>query len=133
MAFRIIGSTMTEEVQGGTKLVKVKEYQVLALPSETYFQFRRPASVAAATIKSVAGQFADRIEAVLGNPLVTDVVYSQDTTQGGRLQDRMTTYYRTADGAIQGDVESSLAQFGPNFTGGQIAAEVAAGGDFLGE
>lgn len=135
--FRITGSTETVQVQG-SKVVKVKEYHCLAessLPdggvAETYFQFRRPKAIPQSTIRSVAQQFADRIEAVLNLPAVTDVVYSQDTSQGGRLQDRMTTYYATADGAIQGDVESDLAHFGPNYTGAQIADELAIAGGFL--
>lgn len=132
MAYRILGSSQTSEVQGGTKIVRVKEYQVESLPSETYFQFRRPVTTDQATVRSVAKQLSDRIEAVHKLPTVTDIVYSQDTTQGGRLQDRMITYYATPDGAISGDVESSLAQFGPNFTKAQIDAEIAAGGDYLG-
>lgn len=132
MAAQIQGFTATTEVQGGTKLVKVHEYHVLSLPSETYFQFRRPATTAAATIKSVAKQLSDRIEAVLKLGDVTDVVYSQDVTPGGQLQDRMTTYYETPDGAISGSVEQKLADFGPNVTGGLVAAEIARGGDFVG-
>ena len=137
--FRILGSTRTVEVQGGTKLVKVKEYHCTAVSTlpdgssdETYFQFRRPATVVQATVRSVAQQFADRIEGVLNLPNVSDVIYSQDTSQGGRLQDRMTTYYATADGAITGDVESSLANFGPGYTGAQIADEISAAAAFLG-
>ena len=130
MAYERLGYSQTQEVQGGNKLVKVREYRRLSLPSETYYQFRRPQDKwAAANIASVSEQFADRIEAVLGNPLATDVVYSQDTTAGGRLVDMMTTYYATADGRIEGSVESSLAQFGPAFTGAQIDAEIASGGD----
>ena len=132
MPARITGSTQTVEVQGGNKLVTVKEYHVLSLPSETYFQFRRPKTTAAATIRSVANQFSGRIEAVLANALVTDVVYSQDTTQGGRLQDRMTTYYRSPDGAIEGDVEQPLAEFGPNVTIAEVVNELNAAGAFLG-
>ena len=130
MAYEKLGYSQTQEVQGGTKLVKVREYRRLALPSETYYQFRRPQGKwGAATIDSVSEQFAGRIEDVLGNPLVTDVVYSQDTTAGGKLIDMMTTYYQTADGLVDGSVESSLAEFGPNFTGAQVADEKAAGGD----
>lgn len=136
-SFRITGSTETVQVQG-SKVVKVKEYHcvaVSALPGgatdETYFQFRRAKAIPQSTIRSVAQQFADRIEGVLNLPNVTDVVYSQDTSQGGRLQDRMTTYYASADGGIQGDVESDLAHFGPGFTGDQVADELATAGGFL--
>jgi hypothetical protein len=135
--FRITGSTETVQVQG-SKVVKVKEYHCVAVSTlpggavdETYFQFRRPKAIPQSTIRSVAQQFADRIEGVLNLPNVTDVVYSQDTSQGGRLQDRMTTFYSTADGSIQGDVESDLAHFGPNYTGGQVADELAVAGGFL--
>lgn len=134
MAFQIQGFTQTQEVKGGTKLVKVREYHVLSLPSETYFQFRRPQPKwAAANIKSIAKQLSDRIEAVLGLDDVVDVVYSQDTTAGGSLQDRMTTYYETPDGAISGSVDQPLASFGPGNTGALISAEIAAGGDSLGD
>ncbi len=132
MGFQITGHTETTEVQGGTKVVKVREYHVYATPSGTYFQFRRPATIGAATIKSVASQFADRIEGVLSHPDVTDVVYSQDVTPGGQLKDIMTTYYSADGGNVQGSVESDLAHFGPGFTGGQVDAEIAAGGDYLG-
>lgn len=134
MGFQIQGFTQTQEVRGGNKLVKVREYHVVALPSETYFQFRRDQSKwAAANIKSVARQLSDRIEAVLGLPNVVDVIYSQDTTAGGSLQDRMTTYYETGDGAISGSVEQPLASFGPNNTAALVNAEIAAGGDSLGD
>jgi len=130
VAYQKLGYSQTREVQGGNKLVKVREYRRLALPSETYYQFRRPQGKwDAANIDSVSEQFAGRIEAVLAIPEVTDVVYSQDTTAGGRLQDRMETYYQSADGVIEGSVESPLKDFGPNFTGAQVAAEIAAGGD----
>lgn len=134
---RITGSTETVQVSG-SKVQKVKEYHcvaVVGLPDgasdEVYFQFRRPKAIPASTIQSVAQQFADRIEAVRNLANVTDVVYSQDTSQGGRLQDRMTTYYSSADGSIQGDVESDLAHFGPSYTGAQVADELAAAGGFL--
>jgi hypothetical protein len=132
MAFKIIGVVNTKEVRG-TKLVPVKEYQVLSLPSETYFEFRRDTSQAGyKDPKPAAGQLSGRIEAVLGLDDVTDVVWSQNTTAGGALVDWITTYYATPDGTVSGSVESSLAQFGPSFTGGQVAAEIAAGGDQLG-
>lgn len=132
MGYRITGSTQTVEVQGGTKLVTIKEYHVVSEPSETYFQFRRPKTVPQNTVKSVAKQLSDRIEAVIAKPVVTDVVYSQDTTQGGRLQDRMTTYYYDAASDISGDVESSLAEFGPTFTMAQINKELDAAKGYLG-
>lgn len=129
-AFERLGYSQTQEVQGGNKLVKVREYRRFSLPSETYYQFRRPQGKwDKATIDSVSQQFADRIEGVIAISEVTDVVYSQDTTPGGRLKDMMTTYYQTADARIEGSVESSLAEFGPGFTGAQVAAEIAAGGD----
>lgn len=134
---RITGSTETVEVQG-SKVVKVREYHCVAVAdvpggvtTEVYFQFRRPKAVAQSTIKSVAQQFANRIEGVLNLANVTDVVYFQDTSQGGRLQDRMTTYYASANGEIEGDVESDLAHFGPNYTGKQIADELAIAGGYL--
>ena len=133
MPFRIEGYTQTQEVRGGNKLVKVREYHVVSLPSETYFQFRRDQPRwATANIRSVADQLSDRIEAVLGLPNVVDVVYSQDTTAGGSLQDRMTTYYQTPDGAISGSVEQPLAEFGPNVTAALVNAEIARGGDVIG-
>lgn len=130
-SFQIQSFTNTSEVRGGNKVVPVREYHVLSLPSETYFQFRRD-KAHYQYAKTVAQQLADRIEAVLNNSLVTDVVYSQDTTAGGKLQDTMTTYYSNADGSITGSVEQDLAHFGPNVTIGLIKAEIAAGGDQLG-
>ena len=133
MGFRIEGYDQTSEYQGGNKVVPVRVYHVYALPSETYFSFRRDKTKwAAGNIRSVAQQLSDRIEAVLDLPDVTDVDYSQQVTPGGKLVDWMTTYYRTADGAISGSVESDLAHFGPTFTGNQVSAEIAAGGDVIG-
>lgn len=133
MGFIINGVSNTTEYRGGNKVVKVREYHVTSMPSETYFEFRREIGTPGYTNpKPAAQQLSDRIEAVLALPDVTDVLYSQDVTQAGRLQDRMETFYRTPDGAVSGSVESSLAQFGPNFTGGQVADEIAAGGDQLG-
>lgn len=128
MAFRKEGFTATSEVQGGTRIVKVKEWHVYSLPSETYFQFRRPATLPMATVNSVAGQFSDRIEGVLALPGVTDVVYSQDVTPGGQLKDMMTTYYEADGGLIEDSVSSDLAHFGPNFTGAQIDTELGESG-----
>lgn len=134
MGYRVEGYDIVNEYKGGNRVEQVREFHVYALPSETYFQFRRgkrggkwiPPGPS-------AKQLSDRIEAVLGLPDVVDVIYSQDVTPGGKLQDRMTTYYRTPDGLVSGDYESSLAEFGPNFTGGKIAAEIAAGGDAIQE
>lgn len=132
MGFEIVGAVNTNEVRG-TKLVKVREFQVMSLPSETYFEFRRtPDQSGYSTPKPAAEQLSDRIEAVLALPNVTDVVWSQEPKPGGSLLDWMTTYYRTPDGTIAGSVESDLAHFGPTFTGKQVAAEIAAGGDLLG-
>lgn len=133
MAYKVLGYADTTEYQGGNRVVKVREWHVNSLPSETYFQFRRAIGTPGyKDPKPSAKALSDRIEAVHDLPDVTDILYSQDVTQAGRLQDRMTTFYRAADGAITGSVESSLAEFGPNFTGAQIAAEIAAGGDQLG-
>jgi hypothetical protein len=131
MGFDIQGYTQTQEVRGGNKVVPVREYHVLSLPSETYFQFRRDKAHYSGA-KSSAAQFSDRIEAVLADPRVTDVVYSQDTTPGGKLQDTMTTYYSTPDGTISGSVEQDLAHFGPNVTLPLVGQEIASGGDQLG-
>jgi len=132
MGFQIVGVVNTKEVRG-TKLVPVKEYQVLSLPSETYFEFRRDPSQSGYTDpKPAAQQLSDRIEAVLALANVVDVVWSQNTTPAGKLVDWMTTYYATPTGTISGSVESDLAHFGPTYTGKQVAAEVAAGGDDLG-
>lgn len=131
MGYRIEGRTQTVEVRGGTRVVKVREFHCYATPSETYFQFRRSEGQPCyASPGPCASQFAARIEAVLALANVVDVVYSQNTTAGGLLQDWMTTYYQTADGAISGSVESTLAQFGPTFTRNQVSAEIASGGDF---
>lgn len=133
MAFLIQGYTQTREVRGSNKLVRVREFQVMSLPSETYFQFRRDATQPCfAAPKPCARQLSDRIEAVMGDARVTDVVYSQDTTDGGKLVDWMTTYYETPDGAISGSVEGPLREFGPNKTLADVATEIAAGGDRLG-
>lgn len=128
---RKLGSTQTIEVQGN-KVTVVKEYRRIAVASlpeggtaEIYYQFRRPKAIDAATIASVSQQFADRIEGVMNLPDVHDVVYSQDTTLGGRLQDRMTTYWRTADGLFEGDVEQALRDLGPTVTGALVAQEIA--------
>lgn len=133
MPFQIIGRVQTQEVRGGNRLVKVREFQVVSLPSDTYFQFRRDATQPCYQApRPCADQFSDRIEAVHADPRVTDVVYSQDTSSGGRLVDMMTTYYASSDGAISGSVEQRLADFGPGTTLALVAAEMAAGGDQLG-
>ena len=142
-SYRIIGVRKDVEVRGGNKLVPIREYHVIATSEledgrteETYFQFRRDATVLKANVQSSAQQFADRIEDVLNSPFVTDVVYSQDTSQGGRLQDRMTTYWRdpTADdlGDVEGDVESALANFGLGYTYKQVYEDWVATRAFLG-
>ena len=131
MAYAIVGVVKTNELRG-TNLVPVKEYQVLSLPSQTYFEFRRDASQGGYTNPGPAAtQLSDRIEAVLALPSVTDVVWSQHPTPAGTLKDWMTTYYSAQGGAIQGSVESDLAHFGPNYTGAQISGEVSEGSQIL--
>lgn len=130
--YEIIGVTQTEEVKG-SKVMKVKEFHVVANPSETYFEFRRNISQPGYTNpKPAAQQFADRIEAVLGLANVVDVDYFQDTTAAGQLRDMMRTFYATPDGKIQGSVEQWLGDFGPGKTAALVNAEIAAGGDNLG-
>ena len=124
MAFDIIGRVQTREVRG-TKLMKVREFTVLSLPSETMFEFRRDASQPCyANPAPCAAQFSERIESVIDDPLITDVVYSQDTTAGGKLIGIMTTYYATPDGRIEGSVEQRLENFGPGTTIPLVQAEV---------
>lgn len=126
MGYAIVGIVKTNELRG-TQLVPVKEYQVLSLPSETYFEFRRDASQSGYTTPGPAAtQLSNRIEAVLGLPDVTDVVWSQNPSASGKLLDWMTTYYSAAGGAISGSVESDLAHFGPNYTNQQIKTEIEA-------
>jgi hypothetical protein len=126
VGFRAAGSSVTVEVRGGSRVVKVREYRTYATPSQTFFQFRRDVkpALSLATINSVREQLSDRIEQVLALDDVVDVDYFQDTTKAGRLQDWMRTYYETDDG-IEGDVESDLAHFGPNFTGNQVRQAIA--------
>lgn len=132
-SFDVIGNTTTEEVRGGNKVVKVREFHVLSLPSETYFEFRRDSTTPGFTNpKPSAQQFADRIEGVLALPNVVDVDYFQDTTAAGQLRDMMRTFYSTPNGAVQGSVEQKLADFGPGKTAALVNAEIAAGGDMLG-
>lgn len=133
MGFRIDGVTNTKEVIGGNKLVPVHEYHVVALPSDTYFQFRRhPPQPGYTDPKPAAKQLSDRIEEVLADPRVIDVAYFQDTSAAGRLIDSMRTFYVSEDGTVSGSVESDLAHFGPGLTLEQVSEEIAAGGDTLG-
>lgn len=127
MAVEITGRVQTREVRG-TKLMRVREFSCLSLPSETYFEFRRDASQPCyAAPLPCAQQFSQRIEAVFAHPLVTDVVYSQDTTSGGRLVGIMTTYYATPDGRVEGSVEQRLENFGPGTTIPLVEAEIGEG------
>jgi hypothetical protein len=129
MAVGYMGTVNTRELRG-SKMVRVREFQYLALPSETYFQFRRDQGQPCFTSpKPCAENISARIEAVLANPLVLDVVYSQDTTPGGRLLDIMTVYYQSFDGLIEGAVEIRLVHFNLANTLAAIEAEIASGGD----
>jgi hypothetical protein len=129
MGYRIIGAVNTRELRG-SKMVRVREYQAEALPSETYFQFRREAGTPCfANPRPCAENISARIEGVLANPLVTDVVYSQDTTPGGRLLDLMTTYYSAADGTVEGAVELRLAYFTLARVAAAVEQEIGAQAD----
>ncbi len=122
----MLGSTPTREVRGGNKLVKVREFHALSLPSETFFGFRRDATQPCyADPKPCAQQFADRIEAVLALPDVVDVDYFEDTAASGRLRDMMRTFFETDDGAVSGSVEQELKNFGPTATGAAVAQAIA--------
>lgn len=126
MAYDLQRVVRTREMRGN-RLVRVNEFQVVALPSETYFEFRRAQGEPCfSNPASCAKNIADRIEAVLALPEVTDVTWSQDTAPGGRLLDIMTTYYVSEDGRAEGAVEQRLAHFGPNNTAAAIAAELGA-------
>jgi hypothetical protein len=124
-----LGTTNTRELRG-SKMVRVREFQYLAQPSETYFQFRRDQGQPCfSSPKPCAENISERIASVLANPIVVDVVYSQDTTAGGRLLDIMTVYYQTTDGLIEGAVEIRLVHFNLANTLAAIEAELGTLGD----
>lgn len=128
MGYRIEGYTTTTEVQGGTNIVKVREYHVYATPSETYFQFRDPVNITGIVVQERAAVIAAIIADLLAESEVTDVVYSQDVTPGGQLLDVMTTYWQTDGGAKSGFVETPYADFHPDTVNALIAADIASAG-----
>ncbi len=133
MPFQKQGFTQTREVRGGNKLVKVREWRGLSLPSETYFQFRRDQTQPCyASPDPCFENIAFRIEGVLANALVSDVVYSQDTSAGGRLVDMMTTYWQSEDGAVEGSIEQPLKEFSISLTIPLVEAEASAASGLVG-
>lgn len=144
-SYVLLGSSNGTELQGG-QVVPVQEFAVQTVPSANrsdaaqdapgvYFQFRRPVSQLAklspderlALVNSVATQLADRIEAVMSERPVENMLYSQPTNSAGQLLDVMTVYVESDSGNSQGAVTIPLAHIGPGeYTTSRIHAEVAA-------
>lgn len=143
--FDLLGSTNGSELQGGV-VVPVQEFAIQTRPSAgrsdasrdapgVYFQFRRPVAQLAKLdrserlelIHSIATQLASRIEAVMAEPPVENMVYSQPTNSAGQLLDLMTVYVQSDSGNSQGTVPIPLAHIGPgDYTSSRINAEVDA-------
>jgi hypothetical protein len=133
--FRIQGSSNTTEQEGGGVVIPVQEFAVLTIPSNIYFQFRRPISqlqkLNAADrldlIDSVASQLAGRIEDVADEDNVLTLSYSQPANAAGQLLDVMTIYVASDSGNSQGTVQVPLANIGPgDYTTSRVHAEVTA-------
>lgn len=121
----IIGVENLTELQGANKLVKVKQYTVETTPSSIIFQFRRPVGTPQSGVASSAEQLADRFEAVLAGPRVTDLDYFQDTTPAGQLRDMVRVFWRTLDGRAEGWFDEWMPNLGPNHTFARVDEAVA--------
>lgn len=120
----------TTELLGGQTSVPVQEFGYVTLPSNIYFQFRRPtAKVTKALVASVADQLATRIEAVFASPNVQGLLYSQTTNASGQLVDVFTIYWASDDGTITGHFDQPMASLGPGNTPPLVAAALAAAED----
>ena len=124
MAATIEGFATVSEVQGGTKVVKVREWHAHSNPSNVYFQFREGMNITKADAQYTADAYSDVIEAILGNGAVTDMAYSQDVTPSGQLQDVFTTYWTSPDGSETGWVTTPYSRFSEGVVLGQVTNDM---------
>src|SRR4249920_663179 len=93
MSARLAGYTTTTAVLGGSKVMKVRQWQAYSQPSDTYFEVRARQQTTKAQVQDIANTFSDTIEALLNAPDYTDVTWSQDVTPGGQLISVYTVYW----------------------------------------
>jgi len=111
MAARLAGYTTTTAVLGGTRVMKVRQWQCYSEPSETYFEVRARVTTTRSQVQGIANDFSDTIEALLAAPDYTDITWAQDVTQGGQLVSVYTVYWFLPEKDESGFVEVPAGQF----------------------
>lgn len=111
MPATVDGFSTTTAVLGGSKVMKVRDWQCYSEPSNTYFQIRARVQTTQQQVEVIADGFSATIEELFAQGDVTDVVWSQDVTPGGQLVSIYTVYYYISAVNKSGFVEVPAGKF----------------------
>jgi hypothetical protein len=127
VAARLAGFTTTTAVLGGTKVMKVRQWQAYSEPSDTYFEIRARLETTRDQVQTIANGFSGTIEALLAAPDYTDVSWSQDVSPGGQLISLYTVYWRIPEKDESGFVEIPAGRFNVDYIAEQVLLDSGPG------
>lgn len=111
MSARLSGYTTTTAVLGGSKVMKVRQWQCYSEPSETYFEVRARVTTTRAQVQTIADGFSDTIETLLAAPDYDAVSWAQDVNAAGQLVSVYTVYWTIPEKDESGFVEVPAGKF----------------------
>jgi hypothetical protein len=127
MPARLAGYTTTTAVLGGSRVMKVRQWQCYSEPSDTYFEIRARQATTRAQVQTLADGVSDTIEQLLAAPDITDINWAQDVTQGGQLIGVFTVYWYLPEKDESGFVEIPYSLFNPTYVAEQILLDSGPG------
>jgi hypothetical protein len=131
MAARVAGYTTTTAVLGGSRILKVRQWQCYSEPSETYFEVRARLATTRDQVQAIANTFSGTIEQLLAAPDITDISWAQDVSQGGQLISVFTVYWFLPEKDESGFVEIPAGLFNVDYVGQQILLDSGPGAFLL--
>jgi hypothetical protein len=127
MPARMAGYTTTTAVLGGTKVMKVRQWQAYSEPSEVYFEIRARQRTTPAQVQAIADGFSDTIEALLAAPDYTAVSWAQDVNAAGQLISLFTVYWYIPEKDESGFVEIPASLFNVDYIAQQVLLDSGPG------
>jgi hypothetical protein len=131
MAARVAGYTTTTAVLGGSRILKVRQWQCYSEPSETYFEVRARLATTRDQVQAIANTFSGTIEQLLAAPDITDISWAQDVSQGVQLISVFTVYWFLPEKDESGFVEIPAGLFNVDYVGQQILLDSGPGAFLL--
>lgn len=127
MAARLAGFTTTTAVLGGSKIMKVRQWQCYSQPSDVYFEVRARITTTKGAVQGIANGFSDTIEALLAAPDYTAVSWSQDVNAAGNLISLFTVYWQIPEDDESGFVEIPAGKFNVDYIAQQVLTDAGPG------